>query len=282
MIGNKPQKEVAFGVCTSLLYSFLNLTIVLYTSYFSMDMMVAHHQYAPCDWPKASGPSSSISTVERICPIAKNITVEVISDEFIGSGILIRKDGFTHVVLTSAHVLSFEDPPYFIRTFDGNIYVAKPLDSSLGTMDLAFLYFDSSTEHYPIASIVPFSDFQAGDTVFASGFLRGEDSRLSPNEFVFREGEITAILDQPIENGYQIASNVQIDSGMSGGPLINSTGEIIGVNGLRDDPLWDIPIRYEDGTEPEMSLQSTINQSSLAIPLQDILTDLGIIQSEEW
>ena len=58
---------------------------------------------------------------------------------------------------------------------------------------------------------------------------------------------------------------------MSGGPLLNKTGKVVGVNGKQAYPLWDVPELYQNKSPVDRSLQNLINRSSLAIPITKAL-----------
>ena len=55
---------------------------------------------------------------------------------------------------------------------------------------------------------------------------------------------------------------------MSGGALLNSRGEVVGVNGKHAYPLWESPELYQDGSQPCPALEKLITRSSLAIPIE--------------
>ncbi|WP_442949135.1 hypothetical protein [Nostoc sp.] len=61
------------------------------------------------------------TSTEKLRLLAQAITVKVISKEFLGSGILLRKQDSIYTVLTNAHVLRADDAPYRIQTPDGQI-----------------------------------------------------------------------------------------------------------------------------------------------------------------
>jgi S1-C subfamily serine protease len=57
---------------------------------------------------------------------------------------------------------------------------------------------------------------------------------------------------------------------MSGGPLLNQKGELVGISG-RHPVLWENSDNYEDGSQPSPDLQTLINNSSWAIPSEQII-----------
>ncbi|WP_054469772.1 tetratricopeptide repeat protein [Planktothricoides sp. SR001] len=67
---------------------------------------------------------------------------------------------------------------------------------------------------------------------------------------IVTEGEISLIPDQALEQGYQLGYTNLIQSGMSGGPIINSQGDIVGFNGRHGNPLFGDPFVYADGSKP--------------------------------
>lgn len=212
-------------------------------------------------------PQPEIS-VEQLRLQAQAITVKVMSKEFLGTGILLKKDNSIYTVVTNAHVLRAGDPPYRIQTPDGRIYKASlPKGSSLGKNDLAILQFRSNEKIYTVSSIA--SKPVLGDEVFAAGFYSQEDEE--KQSFKFTSGKISLLLPQALAGGYQIGYTNDIQKGMSGGPLLNRRGEVVGVNGMHANPLWDAPSVFVDGSEANQALHEQINRLSWAVPMQTLI-----------
>jgi hypothetical protein len=78
-----------------------------------------------------------------------------------------------------------------------------------------------------------------------------------------------------LEGGYQIGYTNGVVKGMSGGPLLNHDGELVGINGIHGEPLWEVVYLYEDGSEPDAGLQGLIAANSWAVPMER-LQGLGL------
>ncbi|MDF5712148.1 MAG: serine protease [Nostoc sp. S4] len=204
------------------------------------------------------------TSTEKLGFQAQAITVKVMSKEFLGSGILLQKQESIYTVLTNAHVLRADDPPYQIQTPDGEIYTASlPRNTKFGNNDLAILQFRSPKKIYRVASIA--SKLMVGDEVFASGFYSQEDE--DKHQFSFTNGKVLLLLPKALDGGYQIGYSNDIQKGMSGGPLLNCRGEVVGVNGMQANPLWDAPSIFVDGSQADKELHEQINRLSWAVPI---------------
>ena len=221
--------------------------------------------------------SSSPTTIDQI---AAEITVKILATEAIGSGTIWDSQDSNYIVVTNKHVLRVESPPYHIQTSDGQIHHARVLSNSqLDDYDIAVLRFRAVHNSYQTAIPGDFLALNVGESVFAAGFpydLDNEnlDIERSPNELsklALKTGRVSIVLDKALEEGYQIGYTNDVKKGMSGGPLLNIQGEVVGINGKHAYPLWDQPDLFEDGSQPCFPLQKLITRSSLAIPFKTII-----------
>ncbi|MBF2064755.1 MAG: trypsin-like peptidase domain-containing protein [Calothrix sp. C42_A2020_038] len=210
--------------------------------------------------------------------IASSITVKILGGDFLGSGILVGKQGQFYTVVTNAHVLRAGIAPYQIQTDDGRLHVALPVEklnlvspysTSLQEADLALLQFHADID-YPLALIASTSKLNIGNNVYAAGFPRDMEGN-QQQKFVLKSGKVSLVLNKALEGGYQIAYTNDIQKGMSGGPVLNHSGEVVAVNGMHAEPLWGNPYVYQDGTEPELFVQKQMQQYSWGIPLENYL-----------
>jgi S1-C subfamily serine protease len=199
---------------------------------------------------------------------AQSFTIKVQSSESLGSGFLIKKQGSLYTVLTNAHVLTAGEPPYRIQTPDGRIWSASlPKGNSFRNNDLALLQF-RSTRTYPVAALA--SSPSIGDEVYAAGFAFSE-SESSQKNLMFTTGKVSMQLPKPLAGGYQLGYTNDIQKGMSGGPLLNRDGEVVGVNGKHAYPLWENTSVFADGTEASQTLHQKIITYSWAVPIQIVV-----------
>ncbi|MDF5718087.1 MAG: serine protease [Rhizonema sp. NSF051] len=222
--------------------------------------------------------ASTQLSVEQLQQVAEAITVKVLSKETLGSGTLVKREGQIYTVITNAHVLRAANPPYQIQTTDGHIHqaiVSKAVHFQ--SNDLGLLQFRNTGAVYAIANLGDSSTLVVGDKVFVGGF-----THLIPNpslqaqkeaagEFIFTVGQVSLVLNKALEGGYQIGYTNEIRKGMSGAPLLNLRGEVVGINGQHKDPVWDAPELYQDGSEPSKQVQNLITRSSLAVPIKTVV-----------
>ncbi|WP_172657253.1 serine protease [Myxosarcina sp. GI1] len=213
----------------------------------------------------------------RVNTTASKITVKILGENFLGSGFIIQQRSSLYTVITNQHVLRAGQAPYSIQTPDGKIYPARRAKLA-SKYDLALLQFTSDVQ-YNIASFGSSSSLTVGEPAFAAGYAVASSKKLSQTEvenyknaplpgFTLRSGRIQIILERALEEGYRIGYTNDVEKGMSGGPLFDLHGTVIGVNGKHAYPLWEAPDYYEDGSQPCPPLQELITNSSLAIPIE--------------
>jgi Trypsin-like peptidase domain len=250
---------------------------------------------------------------EQLKQISQNITVQVWSERFLGSGIIISKQNNEYFVVTNAHVVQLLKPPYQIKTSDDILHQASIIKSiDFQDTDLRILKFTAKKSSYSVATRGSFTNLKAGDKVVAAGypfnlpqfeekltkteqsnhnFLENNNqdnhdlinqkiqenqksidiSNLGSKELTMTEGKVVFVLDKALEEGYQIGYTNEIQKGMSGGPVLNEAGELVGINGIHANPIWIIDTLYEDKTLPNDDLQKAIPLYSWAIPVDRIL-----------
>jgi hypothetical protein len=132
-------------------------------------------------------------------------------------------------VLTANHVVKKAGYGiYELITHDGQKY---PMESArpLEKLDLALVKFTSS-KNYPIAKIADSQTVKEGATVYNSGFPIPSSSNNQQRIYFFITAQITA-RGRGENLGYDLFLSGSPRTGMSGGPILNDQGEVIGIYG---------------------------------------------------
>ncbi len=146
-----------------------------------------------------------------------------------GSGFIIRDDG---IVVTNHHVIEGAQQ-LIVTLFDGSHYPAELVGSD-PELDLAVLRFDAQGRSLAIIKQGDSDRLQVGQKAFALGNPFGLEGTLTAG--------VVSALNRPVDtpSGFIIRNLIQTDAatnpGNSGGPLLNSSGELIGVNTMMISP----------------------------------------------
>ncbi|MGB8686007.1 MAG: tetratricopeptide repeat protein [Microcoleus sp.] len=201
---------------------------------------------------------------------AESITVRVTTTKSKGggSGTLIRKDGSRYTLLTNAHVLGNNEAPYRIETPDKKTYSASVVESvKFSDNDLVLLEFVSdsnyATANFPDLTNINASKYvNIGEKVYATGFPFDEEN------LNFTTGTVGLFPQKTFKTGYRIGYTNAIKKGMSGGPILNRFGELIGLNGRHSYPLFGDPFVFQDGTRPSEKEREKMLPLSWGVPVE--------------
>lgn len=141
-----------------------------------------------------------------------------------GSGFVISGDGY---IVTNHHVIE-GTTEIKVTMLDGKVYDAK-LVGSYSAFDVAVLKVDA--KNLPFAVLGSSDDLRPGEWVVAIGNPHGFDHTVTVG--------IVSALDRSLSNvegaedisqAELIQTDAAINSGNSGGPLINMDGRVVGIN----------------------------------------------------
>ncbi len=147
-----------------------------------------------------------------------------------GSGFIISEDG---LIVTNQHVASESAKTIKVSLADGEVYDAEVLGSD-ELADLALLQIISEREDFPTVKFAESDEVLVGEWAIAMGNPFGLFADGQPSVTV---GVVSATKRdfKPDPNDHRvymdmIQTDASINRGNSGGPLVNSDGEVIGVN----------------------------------------------------
>jgi tetratricopeptide (TPR) repeat protein/S1-C subfamily serine protease len=204
--------------------------------------------------------------------IAAKVTVRIKIGQGAGSGVLIAKKGNTYLVMTNAHVVR-DQGIITLQTPDRQSYTARQVQNTqVGNFDVALLEF-TSTRAYQLAGLDNFGKNAAlkeGREVFAAGFP------FDSNALKFVTGEVKQLSQEPFANGTQIgyATKGDIQQGMSGGPILDSSGNLVGINSTLAYPIKPA-YTYADGRKAPQDLVAEYQQANWGVPMYNLLTRLN-------
>ncbi|MBO0351004.1 trypsin-like peptidase domain-containing protein [Phormidium pseudopriestleyi FRX01] len=228
--------------------------------------------------PNLKGPMEDASASE----IARLVTVRILTQNGSGSGAIVARRGPTYTVLTNNHVvIDTPENGYRLITADGEYHAAwwMPLPQ-FGNLDLALVQFTSSNS-YRVAEIADSNALSVGDPVYAAGFpawhFNQEGDRLVSIEdtrdwgvsaFRVTLGQVQMRSPRSLQGGYQIGYTNDVLLGMSGGPVVDRNGALIGINGKLKYPFQGInAFIFADGSVPSPQLFEQMEALSWAIPI---------------
>lgn len=168
------------------------------------------------------------SAPTNVYKIANQTTV-LIEGKNSGSGVIFSKSGNNYFVLTANHVVATKES-YMIVAPDGrkrfNIDYSRV--KRFKNLDLAILEF-TSKDTYPLAQLGKSEDVNQGDIVFVSGWPAVVDAITKASHLV-TEGRISGF-QKGDADGYELLYTNSTAPGMSGGPVFDSSGRMVGIHG---------------------------------------------------
>lgn len=145
-----------------------------------------------------------------------------------GSGFIVTTDGY---IVTNAHVIEGATGDITVSTNDDKTYKAKSIWSD-SDLDLAVIKIDG--KNLSAVTLGDSDNVKVGETVIAIG----NPISLQYDRTV-TSGIVSALNRSLMADNNLIAENLiqtdaTINSGNSGGPLCNDSGEVIGINAYKD------------------------------------------------
>ena len=185
---------------------------------------------------KASGTMTTAEAVKAVTPAVVGVsTKSVVQDNFfngaseqegIGSGFIISEEG---LVVTNYHVINGASEVKVILS-DGQEVAAKVVNFDKEA-DLAVIDITDNIKMPGVAKLGDSSKLLAGEDVIAIGNPLGKEfSKTVTKGIISSPNRELSVSGSPDDVEIFIQTDAAINPGNSGGPLINASGEVIGVN----------------------------------------------------
>jgi hypothetical protein len=177
--------------------------------------------------------SSPSIAQSQVAEIAQSTTIFIQAagrPDVFGSGVIVARSGNTYTALVAKHVVALEDS-YKVTTSDKAQHVVKQLDR-LGNIDIAVVQFDSKNNYAVAAVGAPARQL---DQLIVSGYPKPTTS-VTSIALTLVPATVNTILDaKEAAEGFSLRYSATLRRGMSGGPVFNSSGELVAIHGRADE-----------------------------------------------
>ena len=207
------------------------------------------------------------------------------TEQALGLGFVVSKDGY---ILTNAHVVSSNGQT--VKTvqvvFKGMGSQAKRVSGTVvgadNTSDVALIKVDPSKVGSPLDPLALGNStaVQPGEPVVAIGNPLGYDFSITAGIVSATNRNLQSPNGSTISNGIQ--TDAAINEGNSGGPLIDSSGHVIGINeqiatesGGNEGLGFAVPIDTAVGVMSQLRKSGTVSYAWLGISGQTLTSDVA-------
>ena len=184
-----------------------------------------------------------------------------------GSGFIIDADGS---ILTNHHVIDRAER-IIVKLSDGRTLRARVIGADPDT-DVALIKVDGQSG-LPVAPLGESSRLRMGEWVCAIGNPLGYDHSVTVGVISYLGRKL---FDQALDN--YIQTDAAINFGNSGGPLINSRGEVIGINAAISSRAssigFAVPINGASSALPQLRARGRVSRGYMGVGLRDVDADL--------
>ena len=190
----------------------------------------------------------------------------------LGSGVIVRGDGY---ILTNHHVIDKADE-VTVELTDGRSFKAKVVGSDAPS-DLAVLKIEG--DNLKTLTLGDSDGVRVGDVVLAVGNPLGVGQTVTMG-IVSAKGRATGVGDGSFEDFIQ--TDAPINQGNSGGALVNTRGELVGINSQILTPTggnigigFAIPANMARHVMTELVQHGEVRRAMLGVTIQPVTSDIA-------
>ncbi|HJR07674.1 MAG TPA: DegQ family serine endoprotease [Pyrinomonadaceae bacterium] len=194
-------------------------------------------------------------------------------EEGLGSGVVVTGDGY---ILTNHHVVDGADE-IRVELNDRRVLVAKVVGSDPPS-DLAVLKIEAS--NLPVLPLGDSDKVRVGDVALAVGNPLGIGQTVTSGIISAKERTTSGVGDGSFANFIQ--TDAAINRGNSGGALVNTSGELIGINSQILSPTggsigigFAIPSNMAKGVMDQLIKGGKVRRGQLGVQIQEVTSDIA-------
>jgi serine protease Do len=194
-------------------------------------------------------------------------------EEGLGSGVIVTADGY---LLTNHHVVDGADE-IRVELSDRRVLTAKIVGSDPPS-DLAVLKIDAS--NLPVLPLGDSDKVRVGDVALAVGNPLGIGQTVTAGIISAKERTTSGVGDGSFANFIQ--TDAPINRGNSGGALVNTSGELIGINSQILSPTggsigigFAIPSNMAKGVMDQLVKSGKVRRGQLGVQIQEVTSDIA-------
>jgi serine protease Do len=190
----------------------------------------------------------------------------------LGSGVIFKPDGY---ILTNHHVVDGAEG-IKVEMSDQRVFNARVVGSDPPS-DLAVLQIDPSG--LPVLTLGDSDRTRVGDIVLAVGNPLGIGQTVTAG-IISAKGRATGLSDGSFESFLQ--TDAPINRGNSGGALVNTAGELVGINSQILSPTgvnigigFAIPVNMARNVTDQLVSTGKVRRGKLGVTIQPITSELA-------
>jgi serine protease Do len=200
--------------------------------------------------------------------IAETQEKKTIPGKYAGTGFLVSSNGY---LATSHHIVKDNDSVYIENEKFGALKTSVVYSDPANDIAILKIEDEKACLNYSLPFLVSKAEASLGEDVYTLGFPR--------NDVVFGEGSVSALSGyKQNPNAYQVS--VPVNPGNSGGPLLNSRGDLIGIiSGIQTETLGAaFAIKSTVLLEALSNTSFDTLSTSLVLPKQNTLKNSNRVQ----